>query len=324
MLKDRILDLQLFADGGAGAAGGDGGAAAGAGEGSGAGAPDAGVHGAKRRRENPLANVRYGRPAEASAPSQDATGTVEAANRQDAGDRRKSFQDLIEGEYRAEFGEYVQNLIRNRFKTNAENEAKLGKMQPVMELLGQKYHIDPTDIDQIAKVVGDDDSLYEEEAMERGMSVDSLKAIKRMERENAQLKRREQQAMAEQRLRAHFNALARQAEEARELYPGLDLGAEMRNPTFAKLTSPGMGVDVRTAYEVVHRDEMRGAEMQFAAMKSAERMANAIRSGRMRPVENGLQGQQGTDAVRTDPKSLTRADREEIRRRVRRGEKIIF
>lgn len=248
----------------------------------------------------------------------------EAANTGDEGQKRPTFQELIEGEYKAEFGEHVQNVIRQRFKVNAENEEKLGKITPILEMLGQKYNIDPTDIDQIAKVVGDDDSLYEEEAIERGMSVESLKAIKQMERENEQLKAREQQNLAEQRLQQHFNKLAQQAEQAKQLYPGLDLRTEMQNPTFARLTSPGVDVDVRTAYEVVHREEMRGAEMQYAAQKSAERMANAIRSGSMRPVENGLQGQQSSGAVKTDPKSLTKADREEIKRRVRLGEKIIF
>lgn len=324
MFINETINLQLFADGGAGAAGGDGGAVAGAGEATGVTAPAAEVPRAKKRRENPLANVKYGKQPEPTAPSQTATGTEETANTRDEGSKRPSFQELIDGEYKAEFGEHVQNIISKRFKANAENEERLGKMTPIMEMLGQKYNIDPTDIDQIAKVVGDDDSLYEDEAIERGMSIESLKAIKRMERENEQLKQREQQTIAEQRMREHFNMLAQQADEAKKLYPGLDLGLEMQNPTFARLTSPGVGVDVRTAYEVVHREEMRGAEMQYAAQKSAERMANAIRSGSMRPVENGLQGQQSTGAVKADPKSLTKADREEIKRRVRLGEKITF
>lgn len=321
----HIFDLQLFADGGAGASGGDGGAAAAAGEATGVTAPAAEVQPrAKKRKENPLANVKYGKQMP-PAPSQDATGMTEpAADTREEGQTKRSFKDLIEGEYKDEYGEHVQNVIRQRFKANAENEEKLGKMMPIMEMLGRKYDIDPTDIDQIAKIVGDDDELYEEEAIERGMSVESLKMVKQMERENEQLKAREQQSIAEQQMRTHFGRLAQQAEDAKKLYPGLDLRAEMQNPTFARLTSPGVNIDVRTAYEVVHREELRGAEMKYAADKSAERMANAIRSGSMRPVENGLGGNQSTGAVKTDPKSLTRADREEIKRRVRLGEKIIF
>ena len=312
----QILYLQLFADGGAGAAGGDGGAVAGAGDATGVTAPAAEVPRAKRRKENPLANVRYGKQPEQPAPSQDATDMEETADTKDEGQARPSFKDLIEGEYKDEYGEHVQEVIRKRFKANAENEEKLGKMTPIMEMLGKKYNIDPADIDQIAKIVGDDDSLYEDEAMQRGMSIESLKAVKQMERENEQLKQREQQSAQEQQLTAHSSKIAQQADAAKRRYPGLDLKAERQNP--------GVGIDVRTAYEVVHRDEMRGAEMQFAAQKSAERMANAIRSGSMRPVENGLQGNQSAGTVKADPKSLTKADRAEIKRRVRLGEKIFF
>lgn len=317
---DKIrFDLQLFADGG-GAAGGDGGAAAGAEVATGVSAPDAGVP-VRKRKENPLANVKYGRQMEAAPSQTETTGMEEAVNTEETG-TRPSFEDLIKGEYKDEYGQHVQNVIRSRFKSNAENEEKLGKMAPIMEMLGKKYDIDPTDIDQIAKVVGDDDSLYEEEAIERGMSIESLKAIKQMERENQQLKAREQQTMAEQRMRAHFNSLAQQADEAKKLYPNLDLGVEMQNPTFARLTSPGVGVDVRTAYEVVHRDEMRGAEMQFAAQKSAERIAAAIKSNSIRPAENGINGSAPTQLVKSDPKSWDKNDRAEIKRRVSRGEKI--
>ena len=318
----QILYLQLFADGG-GAAGGDGGAAAGAGDATGVTAPAAEVRKANKRRENPLANVKYGIQPSEPAQSQNVTGTEEAANTEDEGEKAKpSFEDLIKGEYKDEYDQRVQDVIRKRFKANAENEERLGKMTPIMEMLGKKYNIDPTDIDQIAQIVGDDDSLYEDEAMQRGMSVESLKAVKQMERENEQLKAREQQTIQEQQMRSHFTKMAQQADEAKKLYPKLDLRTEMQNPTFARLTSPGVGIDVRTAYEVVHRDEIRGAEMQFAAHKSAERMANAIRSGSMRPVENGLQGNQGSGTVKADPKSFTKADRAEIKRRVALGDKI--
>lgn len=317
-------DLQLFAEGGAGAAGGDGGAAAGAGSETGAGASDAGEQKPqKKRRENPLANVRYGVQPEEPAIAQVATGEKEAAQG-GTETARPSFEDLIKGEYKQEFGEKVQGIIRERFKTNAEAEERAGKMQPLLEALGRKYNVDPGDIDRLTQVIGDDDSLYEDEAMERGMSVESLKTIKQMERENAELKKREQRSVQEEQLRSHFNRLAQQAEEARKLYPGLDLRAEMQNPTFARLTAPGVDVDVRTAYEVVHREELRGAEMQYAAQKSAERMSNAIRSGSMRPQENGAGAQQSTATVKTDPRTLTKADREEIRRRAANGEKIVF
>lgn len=310
------MNIQLFAEGG------DGGAAAGAEGATGVTDPAAGDL-KQKRRTNPLANMKYGIQPE-EAPTGVAAGTDEAANTAEGNDGKKSFADLIKGEYKADFDAKVQDILRQRFKTNAENEQKLNSMNPLLEMLGKMYDVDPTDVDALTKAVGQNDSLYEEEALQRGMSVESLKAIKTLERERDQAVAQQQQTVREQQVRAHFDQLARQADEAKKLYPGLDLLSEMQNPTFARLTSPGVGIDVRTAYEVVHRDEMRGAEMQFAAQKSAEKIANAVRSNSARPVENGLTGQQAASSVKTDPRTLTSADRAEIRERVRRGEKIAF
>ena len=321
-MEKLIFDLQLFAEGG-GAAGGDGGAAAGAGDATGVQAPDAGER--RQKRVNPLANVKYGvQPQQEEAQGEVAATTEEAANNANQGEGKKSFKDLIKGEYKAEADAWAQEMIRNRFKQNGEMEAKLNSMNPLLEALGKMHNVDPTDIEQLTNVILDNDSLYEEEALQRGMSVDALKAVKQMERENETLKQREQQSIAEQRMRQHFDNLARQGDEVKKLYPSFDLMTEMQNPEFARLTAPGVNVDALTAYRVVHQNEIAGAEMQFAAQKSAERMANAVRANGMRPVENGMNGQQTASPVKSDPRTLTKADLAEIAKRVARGEKIAF
>lgn len=310
-----IFDLQFFADGGggagAGAAGGGDGAAAGQ---AGGMAPDAAeqvVPGRRPRKENPLKDVQYG-----IQPQQQA--------QQQPQQTEESFDDLIKGKYKKEYGERVQSVIRERFRANAEQEAKMQKLQPVLEMLGQKYDVDPTDIDRLAAVVSDDDSLYEDEALERGMSVESLKAIKAMERENTRLKALEQRTLEEQRNRAHFNKIAQQADQVKQIYPDFDLQTELQNPQFLRLTSPQVDVDVRTAYEIIHKDQLMGAGMQYAVQRTAQQMSNAIRSNGTRPRENGLSGRTGGKPVKTDPRTLSKEDRAEIRRRVAAGEKIVF
>lgn len=313
------FNLQLFAEGG------DGGAAAGADGATGVTAPDAGEQRGRKRRENPLANVRYGRQPQEAPDTGVAAGDVGAANSEDSNTGSEpTFDELVKGKYKQDFDARVQDIIRQRFKANTENEQKLTAMNPLMEMLGKMYNVDPTDIDAITNAVGNTDSLYEEEAAQRGMSVESLKTIKQLERERDQAVAQQNQTIQEQRMRQHFDGLAQQAEQVKQLYPDFDLLTEMNNPTFARLTAPNSGIDVRTAYEAVHRDELRGAEMQFAAQRSAERVANAVRSNSARPVENGLSGQQGASVVKTDPRTFTNADRREIRDRVRRGEKIIL
>ena len=61
--------------------------------------------------------------------------------------------------------------------------------------------------------------------------------------------------------------------------------------------------------------------MQAAISVSQKKLANAIASGMNRPTEGGTRRSAAVD-VRNDPSKLSRADRQEIRDRVRRGELI--
>lgn len=316
-----LVDIQRFGGEGGGSGAGDGGGTAAAADGTGntgvtdPAAVDQRMHTRRRKAQpNPLADVQYGIQQEAAEQSPDATQEQPT----------ESFEDLIKGKYKKEYGESVQRIISERFKNQADNTAVLDKLKPMLQALAQQRGVDEDDMDGLIASVMDDDELYEDEAIERGMSVDSLKAIKRLERENEHMRAQQEQSIREQQMRQHFNRLGQQAEEAKQFYPGLDLNVEMHNPEFVRLTSPGVGLDVRTAFEIVHRDELRGAEMQYAANRRAADMSRAIQSGSKRPNEGGLNPAGGRASAKTDPTTLTKADRAEIKRRVARGEKIVF
>lgn len=321
MNKYDIFDLQLFGDGGAGgAAGGDGGAAAGAGDATGVTAPAAGER-SRKRRENPLANVQYGIQQQEAQPVAPAQQQAADTTGEDDGE---SFDSLIKGKHKDAFNAKVQDIIRQRFKTNSENERQLEAMKPLLEALGKKHNIDPTDIDALMGAVSMDEDALEAEAMERNMSVESLRTVKQLEMQNERLRKNEERSIAEQRMQEHFNSLAQQAQNLRATYPDFDLMTELKNPAFARLTAPGVGIDVKTAYETVHLADIKAQGMQYAAQQTAQKMANAVRSNSMRPVENGLNGAQSASTVKSDPRNLSPADRKEIRRRVANGEKIVF
>lgn len=306
-----IFNLQLFADGGA--AGGDGGAAAAtAGDATGVTAPDAGVR-KSRKRENPLANVQYGK-------KQDSEQHAAPAQEPAADQGEETFESLIKGKYKADFDAHVQGIVRNRFKANAENEAQLEAYKPLMEALGKKFNVDPTDIEGMTRAVSYDPEELEMEALQRGMSVDSLMTIKKLEAQNEKLTKEQNKSIAEQRMQAHFNQLAKDSEGLKAMYPNFDLMTEMQNPTFARLTAPGVGISVQQAYELVHMEEIK----QQNAKQQALAYANSVRANGARPSENGLTGEQGAQTVKSDPNTLTAADRAEIKRRVMRGEKIAF
>ena len=306
-----MLSLQLFADGGAGAGAGDGGTAEGQGVTGAAALPQT-----KGVKSNPLANVKYGiQPEEAAPAAEVQTETVAQP------DRNAEFEKLIKGEYKDLYDARVQDTVQKRLKSTKETVDKYTALEPTLELLAKKYGVDAADIEALTKAISDNDAYYEQEAMERGMSVKQLKEVKQMERENADLKAQMQEAQKQENGKKLYAAWMQQADEAKKVYPSFDLRAEMNNPKFVDLLRSN--IDVRTAYEVLHKDEIIPAAMQFTAKTVESKLAKSIASNGARPSENGMSSQSAA-VVKSDVSQLSKEDRAEIIRRVQRGEKIRF
>ena len=153
------------------------------------------------------------------------------------------------------------------------------------------------------------------------MSVKQLKEFRTIERENADLRQQMQERQKQESANRLYSQWMQQAEDTKKVYPSFDLRAEMGNSEFVKLLNSN--VDVRTAYEVLHKDEIIPAAMQFTAKTVESKIANKIAAGGARPAENGMNT--GSAAVvKSDVSQLTKEDRQEIIRRVARGEKIRF
>ena len=124
---------------------------------------------------------------------------------------------------------------------------------------------------------------------------------------------------------AHFLGLERQAEAMREVFPGFDLRAALDDPAFARMTAPDVGIRVEDAWYALHRDEIQSAAMQVAAQRTAQMISDSIRSGRMRPSENGTRPQ-GAGVTGFDYRAATPAQRSALKKRIReaasRGEKL--
>ena len=80
---------------------------------------------------------------------------------------------------------------------------------------------------------------------------------------------------------------------------------------------------MQAAYEVCHLNELTPAVMKFGAAKTAEKTAQTIVAGKARPSEIGASKASAAD-TRLDPKSLTKAQIQDIIERSKRGEKISF
>ena len=301
-----LLNLQLFAEG----AGGDGGTGA---EGT-TGATVTAAVSQNKGAKNPLANVKYGIQAEEVSPSPE-------VNIPTTEDRNAKFEELIKGEFKDLYDARVQDTIQKRLKSSKETVDKYNALAPTLETLAKKYGVDSSDIEALNKAIEEDDSYYEEEALEKGMTVQQLKEVKKMERENAAL--REQMATQNRKDNAaqQYATWMRQAEEAKKLYPNLNFEAETQNPHFRQLLLSG--IDVGSAYLVCHKDEIIPAAMQYTAKTVEQKLTNKVIANGARPSENG-NSSQSASVVKSDVSQLSKADRAEIIRRVQRGEKIRF
>ena len=298
-----VLDLRLFEGEGAGAETGDTSAAAG-----------------QNNGRNDLSNVVYGKQADevqdvaAKEPEvKVTTKTVE--------DRNAEFENLIKGDYKDLFNARVQNIVQNRLKESKAAEEQLKGLQPILDILSQKYGVDATDHKALSKAVEADDSYWEEEASSTGMSVEQVKELHRMRTENERYRRMEKEAQQQrgiQQIQAKWN---QETEETKQYYPGFDFSTEIQNEDFSKLLKAG--IPVKTAYEVVHKDELVKQAMIHTASEVKQKVVNDIQANGRRPAENGISSQSAV-VTKKDVNSLTKRDREEIERRVSRGERITF
>lgn len=302
MSKILKLNLQLFAEGGAAAAGAT----------AGDSAADNSL--ATNKTDSPV-SVVYGK--QTNEPNQ-TTVTDSQDNSTPEKSIKEEFDELIGGRFKEEFGARVKNAVSDRVKNLKGVEKQLNATRPIVEMLANRYGIDPTDINAISLALEEDNALYEQEALEKGVSVEYLKEFKKIQRENSMYKQAEAQRNADI---AYANWM-REAEQLKGIYGGFNLEAELNNPEFMQIMSvPGM--KLRTAYEIIHKDEIIPAAMQFATQKAQENLVNDIIARGARPTENGVSSS-GAVVAKTDPSQLTKKDLAEIEKRVQRGEKISF
>jgi hypothetical protein len=309
LLSNPYFSLQLFGEGG-----GDGG--------TGTGADGAGAQSGQTtnpalaqptgNNKNPLASVKYGKQDE---------GAPTAGEQVSTDDRNAKFDALIKGEYKDLYESNIQQIIGRRLKSSEEATKKYEQLSPVLDLLANKYGVKDGDIEALSKAIEDDETFYEDEALERGITVEQVKEIRKMQRENEALRNQMKQQQTKENADRLYAAWMEQAEQVKGVYPSFDLAAEMQNEQFRKLLQSN--VPVQTAFEVIHKDEIIPAAMQYTAQKISGKVANSIRSGQNRPAEGAMSSRSAV-VTKSDVSQLTRADRDEIDRRVARGEKIRF
>lgn len=297
MFKIKWLNLQLFAGEGAGDGGGEGAA-------PGVSAVDPGqqrllelgvpAEKLRKRANRPAPQLPKG--AVATAPKQQEQQTTEQVAAADVPTEepktpaRMSWDEIMKD---PEYNKEMQAVVQSRLRSSKGAEEALSKLTPALELLARKHGLDPSKIDYeaLAKAISDDNGYYEDKALEMGVSLETAKRIDQQERDTARQQREQQITLEQQKFRNHIARLEQEGEALKATFPNFDLRQELKNPAFARMTSPNVGISVADAYYAVHRNEIQTAAMQVTAQKTAEKLSNAIQAGSRRPAENGTGGQ---------------------------------
>lgn len=263
-----------------------------------------------------LSNVVYGKPS-----GEIANPKGKAADTQESLEAR--FQEMIKGEFKDVFAKRTQAIIDERFKKTKGIEEKLNSVDPILKILADKYGTDANDIDALKKAIDEDDSYYQREAIERGLTVKQLKEVKALERQNEELLAQQKAKEEQDATDKIYAEWMQQAKDFKEKYGinDFDINEEVQNPEFSRLLAAG--VTIEGAYKAVHFDDMVGGAMAHTAAKVKEGLVNSVNARAQRPTE-GASATHSATTFKSDVNSLTRADREEIERRALRGEVITF
>jgi hypothetical protein len=325
MFNFKRLNLQLFAGEGTGDGGGEGAA-------TGVSAVDPGqqrllelgVPADKIRKNRAYKpNAAAAKPVEQQQSAQQEQKQEQAAaadnpteeNKPDA-PNRMSWEEIMAD---PEYNKQMQAVVQSRLRSAKGAEDALGKLTPALELLARQHNLDPANIDYeaLANAISNDESYYEQKALEMGVSVETAKKMDQMERDTE----RQQRTLEQQKFQNHIMKLEQQGEALKKVFPNFDLRTELQNPAFARMTSPNVGISVEDAYYAVHRNEIQTAAMKVTAQKTAQKISNAIQAGSRRPDENGTSGQ-APSVTTFDYRNASHEQREALKKRIRSGEKI--
>ena len=205
-----------------------------------------------------------------------------------ASDPDAEFDRLIRGQYKDQYNARVRDIVHKRLKSQQQTLEQYQALEPSLNLLAEKYGVEAKDLKGLSEAITGD--------------------IRSRQPEHEQVMQQ-------------YDRWMDQAQKAREIYSSLDLRQELRNPRFRELLQAGAQVD--EAYLVVHRDEIFPKIMRFSADAAREKLANRIAANDVRPPETAMSAQSSA-VVRQDVARMTRQQRQDIIRRVQKGEIIRF
>ena len=153
---------------------------------------------------------------ETAANSSDAANT-ENASSSTLDDKRKAYQDIVNGEYKDQYAEDIQRIINRRFKETKGLQEQVDAQKGLIDTLSARYGV--TDIDDLVKAVNDDTAFWKEAAEEAGMTVEQYKKVQQLEAQNKALLQNEQKRQLDAKVQSQLSGRSRDAAEVQGLFP---------------------------------------------------------------------------------------------------------
>lgn len=231
-----------------------------------------------------------------------------------------SFDDYVKA-HKDEASKWFQKQFNRRHADYNQLKSKADSAAKVMDVLAAKYGLEAGDYEGITKAIGGDDSMYEDAAIEAGMTVEQYKRFAEAQAENRRLRDAQRQFEQQQQIQRQMDEWDRQSNNLKQIFPDFDLDTELENPDFERALRSGLSID--RAFYAVHGADITSGAMQYTAQAVRQATAEDLAMRRNRPSENGL-SRQASAKVTKDVHSLTRKERAELARRSMNGERIRF
>ncbi len=213
---------------------------------------------------------------------------------------KKSFDDLIKGEYKAEFTKKVNSIIAKRFKAEKGEREKMDALSDAFSPAMERYKAES--LYGLAEILSREEPLEKEgkESVIKAKREDMMKALN--------------EKAATDKI---YNGFIEESEKIKKIYDDFDFRKELLDPTFS--SGLRLGMDMMTLYRALHFDQIKEAITVEALKKAeAEKRLNSLR-----PREVGSSSP-SSFTTKTDVNALTDSQMEEIEKRIIRGEHISF
>lgn len=240
---------------------------------------------------------------------------------EETGEREeKEFEDLIRGRYRAQYKKRVEEILKQRLKGSAAASKRYAGILPVIGALARRYGVDPEDAKGIERAL-EKEGLIGDPPYGDGRTGSAGTSGREEPEESAGTGSDAPDGSAGERAKEQYLEWIGQAKELSEVFPSFDLERELADRKFRALLLSG--VDVGTAFRVIHEAELLPQIIRLAENDALRRVADSVAAGGARPGEYGADGK-SPGVPGADVSKMSKAQRDELILRAQRGEIIRF